>query len=211
MDQLAASGRRTTTRASRRNRSRQADYNALLVELVSAILDVDMYAWDEFVDRGALSRLKRQDAQILWYLCWWSWCHSRSSERRALHVCMTTMQALHPGLRVCSEPWGTTSFSIKMKRTPRSQQECYEHLLEAFFGAILEVDTWALDGFVDSEALRHLKRKDVNLLWHVCRWSWWFSEPPKRMILGTFMACMKAFYPWLDSSGWMMEVDPEAV
>ena len=48
-----------------------------------------------------------------------------------------------------------------------SYQELYEQLLEALMSATLEKDTCALNGFIESNVIRHIKPKDVKILWHL--------------------------------------------
>ena len=81
--------------------------------------------------------------------------------------------------------------------THQSQQPLYEEPLEALPGAILEVDTYALDGFIQWEALRTLKRNDAKLLWQVCCWSWQHSAPGGCAALRRFMAAMRELHPLL--------------
>lgn len=88
-------------------------------------------------------------------------------------------------------------FPGETRRTHQFRQALYEELLEALLGAILEVDTYALDGLIQGEALRTLKRKDAKMLWQVCCWSWQHSAPGGCAALRRFMVSMRTLHPLL--------------
>ena len=81
--------------------------------------------------------------------------------------------------------------------TLQFRQALYEELLAALLDAILEVDTYALDGLMQGEALRTLKRKDAKLLWQVCCWSWQHNAPGEGAALRRFMVSMRTLHPLL--------------
>ena len=111
---------------------------------------------------------------------------------------MVTTQQEHVGLPSRTDARRSTAKTLRTERMTRlSRQALYEELLEALLGAILEVDTYALDGLRQGEALRTLTRTDATMLWQVCCWSWQHSGPGGCVALRLFMASMRAWHPLL--------------
>lgn len=88
-------------------------------------------------------------------------------------------------------------------------QALYEQTLLMLIDALLDVDIRTLDGILQGDALRILKRKDAMILWRLCAAAWQKSPVDERQMLNVFMAVLRGFYPWLVLPDWAKGLDPE--
>lgn len=88
-------------------------------------------------------------------------------------------------------------------------QALYEQTLLMLVRALLDVDIRTLDGIVQGDALRILKRKDAMILWELCLAAWQKNPAAERQMISAVMAVLRGFYPWLVLPDWAKDLDPE--
>ena len=114
-----------------------------------------------------------------------------------------------PVISVQSIPRRPIKPAHNQKTFPPSQA-LYEEVLEGLIEATVEVDKFAIEGFIDSNAIGSLKRRDAKIVLQLSYWAWQHSESDGRVMLSRLIASIRAGYPALPVPEWAVAVDPEA-
>jgi hypothetical protein len=87
-------------------------------------------------------------------------------------------------------------------------------LVQSLLATVQKGDVCSLEAYIEHQAFHgsHLIPTHVRELWETC-WDMWDAyEPQALTTLGTFMATLKAAYPWLQGKpSWAPVDDPEAL